>query len=299
MMRRLGHYLTGMRAAASLGFREYLWGPIRRRRYDRRSESFLFLSRDGLHFHLDPHEAVDRHIAVDGIYERRFLTFIKDRLPAGAVMLDVGANIGNHALFLKDRCSQIHCFEPNPRALKRLRKNIAANHAGNIAVHPFGLGSSDRTEAFVSDTAGNLGGSHFLISGSAPESGTVTELPIRRGEAAVEELNLSRIDFIKIDVEGFENEVFAGLARTIAAFRPIVAFEHHGQDVSLESYREILDCLPNYEIFELTWAPSGSGVIERTLWHIAHGGQPELTRVLQPERRTYGNLLAFPEGLSG
>lgn len=278
-------------ALVELALHQYLLGPIRRRRYDRRSAPFTLRTRDQLTFRLDPHETVDRHIASDGIYERRFLTFIAKILPPDAVMLDVGANIGNHALFLKDVCREIHCFEPNPRALSRLAANIALNRATNIHVHPFGLGDADRSQPFVDDRSGNLGGSRFVREGQDGASW----LPVRHGVAAVAELDLDRIDIIKIDVEGFEPEVFAGLRSTIAAFRPLIAFEHHAKEAGRAAYDAILECLPNYAIFELTYAPVGSSLLQRTVWHFAHAGEPELTPVGGPEPRSYGNLLAIPQ----
>lgn len=287
MSRRLAERLS---AIVDVAVHQYLLGPIRRRRYDRRSTPFTMRTRDGLTFQLDPHETVDRHIAADGIYERRFLTFIRQVLPTDAVVLDVGANIGNHALFLKDRCREIHCFEPNPRALARLDANIALNRAANIRVHRYGLGNADRSQAFYHDRSGNLGGSRFVHD--AREGADC--LPVRRGDTAVAALGLDRIDFIKIDVEGFEPIVFAGLQDTIGKSRPLIAFEHHAREAGREAYDAILDCLPGYGIFELTYAPVGSGLLRRLLWHFAHAGQPELTPVSEPEARSYGNLLAIP-----
>ena len=289
-------WVDGLQAVTRLALQQHLLGPIRRKRYDRRSSPFLYRSSDGLIFSLDPHETVDRHIAVDGIYERRFLTFAKKVLPPGAVMLDVGANIGNHALFLKDVCSEIHCFEPNPRAIERLERNIRLNAAKNVHVHGHGLGSSNRQQPFHDNVTGNLGGSRFVGDQPLPAEGqTGTRLPIRHADEAISALQLPRIDFIKVDVEGFEPEVFDGLRATIATFRPVIAFEHHAKEVDNSVYREILDNMPGYRVFELTFAPIGSGLLARTLWHFSHRGEPQLTPVEQPDLRSYENLIAVPQ----
>lgn len=287
----MANVVAGARAVVKLGLQQIL-GRSRRRRYERRSGSFLFKSPYGLRFKLDPHETVDRHIAVEGIYDGRFLEFIESVLPQHAVMLDVGANIGNHALFLHPNCSAVHCFEPNPRALRRLEENIALNDARNIVVHRFGLGDSDRFELFIDNDTGNLGGSRFVREALA--STAAKQLPIRSGDQIVSELDLPRLDYIKVDVESFEPEVFRGLRRTIARHRPIVSFEHHGDKVGNEVFEDICRHLPGYRIFELTYAPVGSSLLKRTAWHFAHGGRPELTEVLRPGSRSYENLVAIP-----
>src|SRR5436305_1776326 len=88
------------------GYRQFVAAPRRTREYDRIDQPFEHRTPEGHLFLLDPHETVDRHIFAEGIYERRFLEFVDELLPRDAVVLDVGANIGNHAIFLRRRCSQ-------------------------------------------------------------------------------------------------------------------------------------------------------------------------------------------------
>ena len=58
-------------------------------------------------------------------------------------MLDVAANIGNHALYLRNLFDEVHCLEPSPRVADRLDENIGLNGATNVRVHRLGLRSSD------------------------------------------------------------------------------------------------------------------------------------------------------------
>ena len=57
--------------------------------------------------------------------------------------------------------------------------------------------------------------------------------------SAVDAINLSRIDFIKIHAEGMEEAVLAALTPIIARYRPIVAFEHHEQLVAAGTFSRI------------------------------------------------------------
>lgn len=271
-------------------FHRYTRRPFRRWAYRRREARFTVTTRDGLRFELDPHQLIDEEIASDGIYERRFLTCFESILPRGAVMLDIGANIGNHALFLSRICSQVHCFEPNPSAITRLERNIALNGARNVHVHKVGLGNADACLPFSINRAGNLGGSGFFERRN--EDFEQVELAVRRADDAIEELQLERLDFIKIDVEGFEVEVFEGLHRTIKRFRPLIAFEHHAHEAGPGAFDAIRSQLPQYVIVELAH-PLGAAA--QALHTLRYGDRIGLLPLEMPELRSYPCLLAVPE----
>ena len=256
-----------------------LSAPGRAARFRRHRTPFIHRGKHGLVFELHPGEEIDGHIAIYGIYEHRLLRLLESLIPANAVMLDIGANIGNHALYLARQCSAVHCFEPNPRAYARLERNIALNNAANIQVHRFGLSSRNETAIFYENASGNLGASGFRSS-----EGERRELPIRNADDAVAELSLSRIDLVKIDVEGMEPEVISGLRETIARFRPIIAFEYSGHRHA--NWPLIHEALSGYEIFE--------PLFRRGVAALLNGGMPKLHPVGRPEDRWYESLIAIP-----
>jgi FkbM family methyltransferase len=282
--------LKGLQYFAGRVVRRSILGPMKLRWYNARKEPFVHHSRFGLTFELEPNQFIDRYILIDGLYEDRFLEFVANQLSSDAVILDIGANIGNHALYLAGKCSVVHAFEPNPAALKRLHRHIALNNIRNIVVHPFAMGERDETATFY-EPEGNLGAGSFV-----EHSGRKIELPIRKADDVVDELGLSRIDFIKIDVEGMEENVFRGLAKTIAQFRPLIDFEFLGQRHDPEHFARILSLLPGYNIVEVRFSPSDAGLVNRAWWNIRKAGTPELMPVGIPEPRWYENLLAIPEG---
>lgn len=253
--------------------------PVRAAKLSRQRAAFLHRGKHGLMFELYPDEEIDRHIAVYGIYEYRLLRFLESLIPDGAVMLDIGANIGNHALYLARKCSQVHCFEPNPRAFSRLERNISLNLAANISVHRVGLGSYDETATFYENASGNLGASGFKAS-----DGETRELPLRNADQAVAELELPRLDLVKIDVEGMEPEVVSGLSKTIARFRPIVAFEYSGHRHA--DWPVIDAALTDYDFFE--------PIFSEGLASFLNGGMPRLKPIMAPENRWYESLVAMP-----
>lgn len=245
--------------------------PLRKAYYRRQSYPFIHSAERNLRFELYPGEEIDRHIVVNGIYERRYLRFLESIIPDGAVILDIGANIGNHALYLSRKAAAVHCFEPNPRAWARLERNIALNNASNVLVHHYGLNDRNCFQRFT-EVAGNLGMTR-------PSDNGELELELRKGDESV---SLPRIDFIKIDVEGAEGKVLAGLKHTIAKHRPIIAFEYNGG-----AWEIIGQSLAGYSIVEPRY-PRGVRAIARR-------GQPELVPTNTPEPRWYESLIALPD----
>lgn len=167
-------------------------------------------------FFADDAEDVIQGCHVRGeFYEQEELAIIEQHLPAGGVYLDVGANVGNHVVFVAKFCtpSEIIAVEPNVTALKFLEINLALNRI-DATVLPFGLSDrASRAEARWPNN--NLGGAQLIPQAD----GTVRVLP---GDDL---LSGRRIDFIKLDVELAELAVLRGLQRTIEANRPAILIE--------------------------------------------------------------------------
>ena len=151
-------------------------------------------------------------------FEQAALEYMAARLESGAVVIDVGANTGNHAVYFSLFCkaSSVVLFEPNPEAISALTETIAANGLTNVdsSYLGFGLGA---------------GSGRFAID--APEGialGSVSLTPDPAGEVEVKALDglaLPRADLIKIDVEDMELEVLAGAKETIRGTRPLLYVE--------------------------------------------------------------------------
>ena len=160
-------------------------------------------------------------------------------------------------------------------------------------MHEFGLGDRDEILTFA-ECVGNLGASKFVRPGEkATHSQQTMQLEVKCAAGAIAELNLARIDFIKIDVEGMEEAVLTALKQVIARYRPIVAFEHHERMVTPGTFSRIRSLFENYRMMEPCFAPDGS-VKDKLFWNLRYDGGPLLTEVVEPEQRTYDIILAFP-----
>jgi FkbM family methyltransferase len=169
----------------------------------------------------DEQDVIQQYHAAGQFYEVEELQIITEFFPAGGVFVDIGLNVGNHSLYVGAYLHprQIIVFEPNPPAVAILKLNLAMNGLQPLVDLTYlGTGLADvpsRAEARIPD--GNLGGTWL-----APPSGDDGALVLMRGDDA---LARRRVDFLKIDVEGMEMQVLAGLRETIAAWRPPVFIE--------------------------------------------------------------------------
>jgi FkbM family methyltransferase len=144
-------------------------------------------------------------------------------LQSGDVFWDVGANVGTVSGYFahpRFKLSSLHAFEPNPGPLKTLQSLLSGN--SRCLVHPFGLGDKDQMINLSISSAGSSVGSMARDF----HEGKQIQVQVRSGDVVRRELQLPAPQVMKIDVEGFEPNVFAGLSETISQHRPIIVFEH-------------------------------------------------------------------------
>lgn len=167
---------------------------------------------------------IDWSVYFLGAYEPEALTFLADRAAAagpGAVFVDIGANVGQHSLYMAPHVARVVAFEPWERARTAFLDNIARNRLNNVVVHPVALGERDEVLPFHVPATSNLGTGSFVAGLNDNVAGE--SLPVRRGDDMLADLD--RVDVVKIDTEGFELQVLRGLAETLARHRPVVMFE--------------------------------------------------------------------------
>ncbi len=211
-------------------------------------------------------------------------------------MLDVGANVGNHSVYLAAHFNKVLAFEPNPIALKYLSDNVKTNNRANLEVCSIGLGKEDAVLPFYVDQGDNLGMASFSPQNANEERVSKPDhlLQIRRGDAVVEEKTVEDIDFIKIDVEGFELDVLTGLQETIRRHRPMVTFEFHGHQQQQNQFEALKALFPGYRFYEpVFWMDASMGSLEKLRYRLRYGATPLMKEIITPEKRTYENIVAI------
>jgi FkbM family methyltransferase len=154
-----------------------------------------------------------------------------DLTPSRTLALDIGANVGLWSRDLAQAFAQVIAFEPVSDFRDCLIKNVPAT---NLEVRGCALGEED-TSINMIITAENTGHSH--VDTSTMGQGTT---PMYR----LDSLDLRKIDYIKIDCEGYENTILRGARQTIMRDRPIMVVEHkRHKDVGHDDVDQALDTL--------------------------------------------------------
>lgn len=188
---------------------------------------------------VNPDDEIGSHIIRYGLYDGEGLQVIERLLKSlcDPIVFDIGANIGNHAIAMSQWCQHVYCFEPQPEFIKQLKQQFELNQIKNFTVFPFGLSHKTGQHTYFINQDGNYGASTFVAE---LKSKNYFEqlLPLKVGDQVVAEENIERVDFIKIDVEGFEAEVFKGLQQTILRHKPIITFEWNNQ-ITRNRFKEL------------------------------------------------------------
>lgn len=207
---------------------------------------------------------IDRMILLYGAYEKYVLFFMRDVIAnlddKDCVVFDVGAFTGTHSLYLSQYAKTIHAFEPFPPNIKRLNEMLVLNQIENVIVHPIGLGKENGTLPFYVPPAENTANGSFMGEWLAQPNGETLMLDIVRGDDLDENI-ISRVDLIKIDIEGYEKPAISGLRNTLMMNRPIVIMELNiGLEHEWTSVEDMLDHFPSdYRLMEIksgNWSTS-------------------------------------------
>ena len=179
-----------------------------------------------------------------GEAEIKFLSSLIDKKRNA---IDAGANKGVYTYFMAKRAHHVYAFEPNPKMLTILRRT----RARNVTVFPIALSHQTGT-ATLRIPYGKKGPSNQRGSLSAAKIGD-NFIPVPVETKRIDDLGLSDIGFIKIDVEGFEEAVLAGATQTIMRDWPNLLIEIEEKHTGIPIMQSIESvCSLGYDAFFLS-----------------------------------------------
>lgn len=165
----------------------------------------------------------------------------------GDVVLDCGANIGLYTrTALESGASKVIAIEPVPDNAECIRRNHAvAVAAGRVVVVEKGVW--DKDDFLELNLSPDNAAAHTFLDSRAKAGSTKLRLPLTTIDRIVEELGLTRVDFIKTDIEGAERNALAGAKTTLARFKPRMALSvyHLPDDPGVITGR-VLDARKDY-----------------------------------------------------
>lgn len=207
-----------------------LYKIYRLRLYSHNRNKIVIIKINGIKYQLDLNELIDRTIYYEGCFEPMTTALINMYVEEGMTVFDIGANIGCHTLLfakLVGGDGKVIAFEPMSWAFLKLKRNIWLNDFNNVILERIALSNESKDNQMV----------HF--SASWPLNGSVRDdiHPIHGGHIMKDIVNfvtldeyvrrnrISRIDLIKLDVDGYEYKVIQGALGTLNRHKPTIIIE--------------------------------------------------------------------------
>jgi FkbM family methyltransferase len=215
--------------------------------------SALICKRSGICWNLDLSQGVDFAIFLFGRHEPRSQSLLAREIKPGSFVLDLGANIGSYTLPLAKvvgDTGKVVAIEATDWAFARLQRNISLNGDIKDTVKPIQallMQGNEPTETLTEVYASwsLLEEGHAIHGGQLRSTSQAERIKL---DDLVQKLGLTRVDFIKMDVDGHECHVLQGAEATIRKFKPqlLVEFCSHVLVEHKRSLRELVDLLLAY-----------------------------------------------------
>jgi FkbM family methyltransferase len=189
-------------------------------------------------------EGISTSLLMFKTHEPLTTQLISKILKKGMYCIDIGSNIGYYALLenkIVGNEGRIVSIEPSPTNFKLLKENILLQNSSNMEAYNFAAGNKKGTVKFMIDTKSNW----CKVVDDDEVSDNVIDIESNTLDNFLEKLSIRQIDFLRMDVEGFEANIIEGAQKTIQKFKPILAIEIHKNFMGNEKTKTLLQNLMN------------------------------------------------------
>ena len=206
------------------------------------------------HYIFLKNDAIGDHINRNNCWETHLTELLHGYLKEGYNCLDIGANFGYHSITMGElvgKTGNVFCFEPMLDFCNLISANSYLNNLNNIKVYNKAVGKN-KDVVYV------------------PQPNFETDYPVNHGDTSItktkigkdvemvkiDDLNLPKINFIKIDVQGCELDVLMGLKNKITNDKPLLIVEIEDSQVSKfnNTANDIIKYLQNelqYDLYQM------------------------------------------------
>lgn len=196
-------------------------------------EKFLYITVKGVQYALRKDSAFDEISSLNEIWDWDEYQ-LRSRDLTNKTVVDVGGYFGDTALLFASKCAKVHVFEPFPQAIESIKRNLNLNKhlSDNIVLHPYGLGSEDKTTTIKYNSQKI---SHADATGDNDGADTAI-VHIKNAAEYFSQLDLQHVDILKIDIEGGEYALFSQTDFFDAMLPTEVILEYHNGADTLKQY---------------------------------------------------------------
>jgi FkbM family methyltransferase len=234
---------------------------LRRKLWRRLSDPIVVPWVEGLSLTIVPGNETCRSLYITGRYEPNEFSILAAVLKPGMVFVDVGANLGLYSLFASRRVGsegKVIAVEPSSREFEQLSSNVELNRLSNVrAIRAAVSDHKGEIELLVAvpQHAGHNTTGGFAYETALDHCERVCAITI---DQLIEGEKLSRVDVIKMDIEGGELAAICGARETLARFRPLLLVEVADRSLRHQgaSSAQLLDLITSYGYRLFAFSPS-------------------------------------------
>lgn len=261
----------------------------------------------GLRYRGNLNNSIEFNIYYYGAFEKPLLFFLRDALlnlqqaGAGQLFCDIGANIGQHALFMSRFAAHVHAFEPYGTVNAKLTRHMRLNNIGNITLHEVGLSDKAEELTFFAPSGRNQGIGSFDVDSISKGNTDAGKLSLVRADDYFPAHSIGPVALMKMDVEGFEKPALEGLRATLQNDRPILVCEisYEGK-LAFRSRDDFLATLPpDYELFTFNTRHADGSKAKRRGSRARRSGAFELLPFASWRQSGQDNIIACPVEKTG
>ncbi|WP_445666640.1 FkbM family methyltransferase [Fodinibius sp. AD559] len=202
-------------------------------------------------FYIESHsnDYIYKNIKEDGsFYELTFLEYlfsIRDKFDEGStksLIIDVGANIGNHAIYFGTYiCDYVVAIEPNHEVIGYLQRNLQNNLPNNFSLINKAV-DKEKGKGYINIIDRNNLGASKLVSAGTDSEKSIEITTVDEIVARIIQQDNYKVSYMKLDIEGMELNALKGSVQTIKAYHPHLFIEAQNQ----KKFKEITSFLSSY-----------------------------------------------------
>ena len=196
------------------------------------------ISVNGYKMHIIPHDkGISEELSMFKIHEPLNTKFLVEQLEEDMICLDIGANLGYFAFLESSRVGKtgkVIAVEPAPLTFELFKKNIKLQKYQNISSYNFAFSNKTGTIDFFISNSSNWS---RIIGAKDPyhgDKGKIIKVKCNTIDNFIEELELKKLDLIRVDLEGYEFEIFEGAQKTLLELKPMLQIEIHRDFMGIE-----------------------------------------------------------------
>lgn len=229
----------------------FLYDKIKRNTIDLRQNQKIILNNFKIET-LPNDKGISSELLIYGIHEPLSTHLILREVKEGMICLDLGSNIGYYAIIesnLVGKTGKVIAVEPVPINFSLLKSNLNSQNNQNFEVHNFAIGEENGELEFIVSAKSNWSKIRSKDCKVDPND-KIIKVPVKTLDSFFNEKKIERIDFVRMDIEGYEMKILLGSKKILRDFKPKLMIEFHKMYLGDEKTRRFLDELSNlgYEI---------------------------------------------------